>query len=256
MNPRVDGRNPYNLRPCKIEMDYIKYREGSVYIAFGETRVICTASIEERVPPFLRGTGSGWITAEYAMLPGSTGTRTARETGRGGTSGRTHEIQRLIGRSLRAAVDLTMLGERSIMVDCDVIQADGGTRTTSINGAFMCLLTAVEKLMRKGSLKQNPIRDFVSAVSVGIVDGVALLDLCYQEDSRADVDMNVVGMGDGRLIEVQGTAEKNPYTETQLFEMLEVARMGLDEIRDLQQQTIVGRVDLEKLFPSLEWLKG
>lgn len=252
---RADGRDDYSLRKLTVQTDYLKYPEGSVYIACGETRVICAATLDAKVPPFLKGSGSGWITAEYAMLPRSTESRNLRESVKGQLTGRTQEIQRLIGRSLRAVVDLDKLGERTLLVDCDVIQADGGTRTTSITGAFLAVALAVDRLFRRDELLDSPLRDFVAAVSVGVVGGRTLLDLAYSEDSDAEVDLNVVATGDGRFVEIQGTAEQEPFSDSQLFEMLEIARLGIQEILELQRRTLAGRVDLDRLFPSLSWLK-
>ena len=208
---RSDNRAPDQMRPVNIIPDYIKTAEGSVLIEFGNTRVICTASVEESVPAFLRNSGRGWITAEYGMLPRSTLTRSPREAARGRVGGRTHEIQRLIGRSLRAITDLEKLGERSILVDCDVIQADGGTRTASITGAFVAVGLALEKLVEAGTLKSVPVKGYVAAVSVGIVDGTPLLDLSYEEDSRADVDMNFVMTSENKFVEVQATSHFFPF---------------------------------------------
>ncbi len=227
---RSDNRRPEQIRPVKIEPDFITTAEGSALIEVGNTRVICTASVEETVPSFLRNTGKGWITSEYGMLPRSTLTRTAREVSKGRATGRTHEIQRLIGRSLRAVTDLTKIGERTIWLDCDVIQADGGTRTASITGAFIALGLAVERLMEAGTLTASPVRDFVAAISIGIVDGAVLLDLAYEEDSRAEVDMNFVMTGSGKLVEVQATAEGKPFTEEQLEQMTTLAKRGAQEL--------------------------
>jgi ribonuclease PH len=252
---RKDGRDDYSLRPITIQPDFLKYPEGSVYIACGETRVICAATLDEKVPPFLKGSGSGWITAEYAMLPRSTESRNLRESVKGQLSGRTQEIQRLIGRSLRAVVDLDRMGERTLLVDCDVIQADGGTRTTSITGAFLAVVLAMDRLFRRGVLQHSPLRDFVAAVSVGIVGGKTLLDLAYVEDSAAEVDLNVVATGSGRFVEIQGTAEQEPFSDNQLFEMLEIARLGIQDLLEHQRRVLAGRVDLERLFPHAAWLK-
>lgn len=227
---RSDQRAADQLRPVNIVPDFIHMAEGSVLIEVGNTRVICTASIEETVPQFLRNTGKGWISSEYSMLPRSTLTRTPREVTRGRQSGRTHEIQRLIGRSLRAVTDLARLGERTIWIDCDVIQADGGTRTASITGAFVALGLAVQKLVDAGTLSLSPIKDFVAAVSVGIVDGEILLDLCYEEDSRADVDMNFVMTAGRKLVEVQATAEHQVFDEAQLGKMIAFASKGVQEL--------------------------
>jgi len=226
------------MRPVNIVPDYIPTAEGSVLIEVGNTRVICTASVEETVPAFLRNTGKGWVTAEYGMLPRSTLTRSPRESARGRVGGRTHEIQRLIGRSLRAVTDLSRLGERSILLDCDVIQADGGTRTASITGAFVALGLALEKLVEAGTLSSVPLRDFVAAVSVGIVDGEVLLDLCYEEDSRADVDMNFVMTAGNKFVEVQATAEHQVFDEAQLKHMIAMARQGLHSLLAKQQSVL------------------
>ena len=235
---RSDNRAPDQMRPLTIVPDFISTAEGSALIEVGNTRVICTASVEETVPTFLRNTGRGWITAEYGMLPRSTLTRSPREAVRGKVGGRTHEIQRLIGRSLRAVANLEMLGERSILIDCDVIQADGGTRTASITGAFVALGLAVEKLMQAGTLKVAPVKDFVAAVSVGIVDGQPLLDLCFEEDSRADVDMNFVMTGSNKFVEVQATAEHQVFDEEQLHAMIGLARQGLQTLLTKQQEIL------------------
>jgi ribonuclease PH len=230
---RSDNRTADQLRPVNIVADYINTAEGSVLIEVGNTRVICTASIEETVPQFMRNTGKGWITAEYSMLPRATLTRTPREVNKGRPSGRTHEIQRLIGRSLRAVTDLQRLGERTIWIDCDVIQADGGTRTASVTGAFVGL--AFEKLVEAGTLTSAPLRDFIAAVSVGIVDGEILLDLAYEEDSRADVDMNFVMTAGHKLVEVQATAEHQVFDQAQLDKMLALARQGVQSLIAKQQ---------------------
>lgn len=232
---RSDNRHPDQLRPVQMTPDFISTAEGSVLIEVGNTRVICTASIDEAVPAFLRNSGKGWISSEYSMLPRSTLTRTPREVSKGRPSGRTHEIQRLIGRSLRAVTDLTRLGERTIWIDCDVIQADGGTRTASITGAFVALGLALEKLVDAGTLTAVPLKDFVAAVSVGIVDGEILLDLCYEEDSRADVDMNFVMTASRKLVEVQATAEHQVFDEAQLSSMLALARDGVQQLIAKQQ---------------------
>src|SRR6202007_165291 len=224
---RSDNRSPEQLRPVVLTPDFIPTAEGSVLIEVGNTRIICTASIEEAVPQFLRNSGKGWISSEYSMLPRSTLTRTPREVSKGRQSGRTHEIQRLIGRSLRAVTDLERLGERTIWIDCDVIQADGGTRTASITGAFVALGLALEKLVGAGTLTSVPLRDFVAAVSVGMVDGEILVDLCYEEDSRADVDMNFVMTAGHKLVEVQATAERQAFVEMQFAKMLAFARQGV-----------------------------
>jgi ribonuclease PH len=227
---RPSQRQPAELRPVAIERGYTRHAEGSVLIGFGDTRVICTASIEEGVPGFLKGRGQGWVTAEYGMLPRSTHTRTDREAARGKQSGRTQEIQRLIGRSLRAVIDLPALGERTVKLDCDVIQADGGTRTASVTGAFIALHDAVAKLLDRGALDASPIRDFVAAVSVGLFEGVPVLDLDYAEDSRCDTDMNVVMTGSGGFVEVQGTAEGAPFSTAQMQALIALAQQGIAEL--------------------------
>ena len=235
---RTDGRRADELRAVRITPDFMPYAEGSVLVEMGLTRVICTATLEERVPTFRRNTGQGWLTAEYAMLPRATQQRTQRETGRGGPSGRTHEIQRLIGRSLRAVVDLSRLGERTLTLDCDVLQADGGTRTASITGAYVALALACRRLARDGRVARSPITGEVAAVSVGVVGGTPLLDLKYDEDSRAGVDMNVVGTGDGRFVEVQGTAEGEPFTRGEMDALLELARAGLETLFAAQRAAL------------------
>src|SRR6266851_798009 len=221
---RIDQRKPAQMRPVKVTTDYLLTAEGSALIEVGNTRVLCAATIEETVPGFLRNTGNGWVTAEYSMLPRATATRTPREVSKGRASGRTMEIQRLIGRSLRSVVDLHALGERSVILDCDVLQADGGTRTAAITGSFIAMSSALRQLVKFGALKRSPVRDFVAATSVGIVGGVAMLDLCYQEDSCAEVDMNVVMTGSGRYVEVQATAEKIAFDDPQLGTLLQMAR--------------------------------
>ena len=235
---RSDKRAVEQLRPVNIIPDFISTAEGSALIEIGNTRVICTATVEETVPSFLKGAGKGWITAEYSMLPRATLTRTARESARGRVSGRTHEIQRLIGRALRAVVDLKRLGERTITLDCDVIQADGGTRTASITGAFVAMGLALEKLIDAGTLTSAPIRDYVAAISVGIVDGEILLDLCYEEDSRAEVDLNFVMTGARRIVELQATAEQEPFDDAQLKKMMEYAAKGIDSLIAKQQSLL------------------
>lgn len=227
---RSDKRSPEQMRPLTITPDFISTAEGSALIEVGNTRVICTASVEETVPAFLKGAGKGWITAEYSLLPRSTLTRTPREASRGRVSGRTHEIQRLIGRALRAVIDLEELGERTITLDCDVIQADGGTRTASITGAFVALGLALEKLVEAGTLSAAPIRDFVAATSVGIVDGAVLLDLNYEEDARAEVDLNFVMTGGHKIVEVQATAEQHPFDENNLKKMMDFAGKGIEHL--------------------------
>jgi ribonuclease PH len=238
---RSDSRAPDQLRQTTLTPHYLAHAEGSVLIEAGRTRVICAASVEDRVPPFLRNTGKGWVTAEYGMLPRSTNTRTQRESTAGKVGGRTQEIQRLIGRSLRSVTELTALGERTIWIDCDVIQADGGTRTASITGAFVALALALETLRNRGLLKQIPLSDCVAAVSVGIVDGEPLLDLAYEDDSRAQVDMNIVKTGDGRFIEVQGTAEGMPFGRDALAALLDLADLGIRQLIE-KQRTVVGHV--------------
>jgi len=235
---RVDGRRPDELRKVKITRNINKYAEGSVLIEAGDTKVICTASIEDKVPPFLRGNGQGWLTAEYSMLPRATETRTVREAARGRVSGRTSEIQRLVGRALRSVLDLEALGERTIWLDCDVIQADGGTRTAAITGGFVAMMDAVQRLGETVSWDRLPISNFVAAVSVGLVDGVPLLDLCYAEDAQAQVDMNVVMSGDGKIIEIQGTGEGGPFSRAELDQMLELAERGIQELINLQRQVL------------------
>ena len=235
MTPRIDNRAPGELRPMKVTPDYLLTAEGSVLIEAGNTRVLCAASVEDTVPSFLRGSGKGWITAEYAMLPRATATRTPREVSKGRPSGRTMEIQRLIGRSLRSVIDLDALGERTVLLDCDVIQADGGTRTAAITGSSIALSLALRQLVKFGALKRSPMRDLVAATSVGIVAGVPMLDLCYQEDSQAEVDMNVVMTGSGRFVELQATAEKTPFNDAQLAELLSLARKGIHDLIALQK---------------------
>ena len=235
---RTDDRKPRQLRPLTITPGYLKTADGSVLIEVGDTKVICTAKLEERVPQFLRNSGKGWITAEYGMLPGSSQVRIGREASRGKIGGRTHEIQRLVGRSLRAIADLKRLGEKTIWVDCDVIQADGGTRTASITGAYVALREAVAAWLTKGILTADPIKDSVAAVSVGIIDGKVLLDLSYEEDSRADVDMNFVMTGSGKFVEVQGTAESAPFTGKQMERMTEIAQEGIRELLKAQKKVL------------------
>ncbi len=233
---RTDGRKPAQMRPVKVTTDYLLTAEGSALIEVGNTRVLCAASIEESVPGFLRGAGKGWVTAEYSMLPRATATRTPREVSKGRASGRTMEIQRLIGRSLRSVVDLTVLGERSILLDCDVLQADGGTRTAAITGAYIAMSAAVRQLVKFGALKKSPIRDFVAATSVGMVGGVGMLDLCYQEDSQAEVDMNVVMTGSGKFVELQATAEKTAFDDAQLASLVALAKGGIEELVAIQRR--------------------
>ncbi len=235
---RSNGRGVSELRDVTVTRKFTRHAEGSVLVEFGDTKVICTASVEESVPPFLRGKGSGWVTAEYSMLPRATHTRSSRESAKGKIGGRTHEIQRLIGRSLRAVIDLSALGERSIHIDCDVIQADGGTRTASITGAYIALVDAVNWLMGKGSIPTNPLLEAVAAVSVGIVGGEVLLDLDYSEDSTAEVDMNFVVTSSGRFVEVQGTAEAEPFTIEQMDAMRTVALDGIQKLVKIQQEVL------------------
>jgi ribonuclease PH len=235
---RIDGREFNELRPIKITRNFNKFAEGSVLIEMGETKVICTASIEDKVPPFQKGTGKGWITSEYGMLPRATEVRNPREVTKGRPSGRTMEIQRLIGRSLRAVVDLEALGERTIWIDCDVIQADGGTRTASITGSFIALADALNKLVEKGELQKIPLKSFVAAVSVGIVEGNKLLDLSFQEDANALVDMNVVMTDRGEIVEIQGTGEGGPFSRENLEELLDLAAFGIDKIIKIQKEVL------------------
>ncbi len=235
---RNDGRNADQLRSIEFQRGFTKYAEGSVLVCCGETKVLCNASVEERVPPFMRGEGRGWVTAEYSMLPRATHSRSMREAAKGKLTGRTQEIQRLIGRSLRAITDLEALGEITVQIDCDVLQADGGTRTASITGAYVALYDALAGLVKKGTLKSLPLKDSVSAISVGIVNGVPLLDLNYGEDSNADVDMNFVITGDGRFVEVQGTAEEVPFSMEELDALRDLALKGCRELRELQQRAL------------------
>lgn len=232
---RFDARLADQMRPVMIEPNYLKTAEGSALISVGNTKVLCTASVEATVPPFLRGSGKGWVTAEYAMLPRATSTRTQREVKKGRESGRTMEIQRLIGRSLRSVVDLTALGERSVLIDCDVLQADGGTRTASITGAFVALGLAMQKLVAGGMVKKNPLRHYVAATSVGVVDGVPMLDLCYEEDSAAGVDMNIVMTSGGRFVELQATAEQEDFGDDELASLVALGRQGVRELIELQK---------------------
>src|SRR5271157_3392245 len=233
---RTDNRKPGDMRPVQIVTDALITAEGSALIKVGNTHVLCAASVEDTVPPFLRNSGKGWVTAEYSMLPRATAKRTPREVTKGRQSGRTHEIQRLIGRSMRSVVDKKALGERTVMLDCDVIQADGGTRTASITGAFVALALALRQLVKFGVLRSMPIRDYVAATSVGLVGGVPMLDLCYEEDSQADVDMNVVMTGAGSFIEVQATAEHAPFDDAQMAQLLTLARGGIARLIDIQKE--------------------
>ncbi len=239
MSARSDGRTPGDLRPVRVTRDYLRHPEGSVLVEFGDTKVLCTASIEEKVPPFLKGQGKGWVTAEYGMLPRSTNTRMNRE--RNGPSGRSQEIQRLVGRSLRAVVEMAKLGERTVWVDCDVIQADGGTRTAAITGSFIAVADAIGTLVKAGTLPGSPVRDCVAAISVGIVQGTPVLDLNYVEDSAAEVDMNVVMTGAGAFVEVQGTAEQTPFGRDRLTEMLALAEAGIGRLVRLQRRALEAR---------------
>ena len=236
---RPSNRQPDELRPLSIERNFTRHAEGSVLIRMGDTHVLCTASIEENVPPFLRGKGQGWVTAEYGMLPRSTHTRTAREAAKGKQSGRTQEIQRLIGRSLRAVVDLVALGERQITLDCDVLQADGGTRCASITGAWIALHDACTQLVASGKLAASPIRDQVAAISVGIHQGQAVLDLDYPEDSACDTDMNVIMTGSGGIVEIQGTAEGEPFTRLQMNQLVDLAENGIRQLLVLQKDAVL-----------------
>jgi ribonuclease PH len=233
---RIDGRQKDELRPTTITLDFIKYAEGSALIEVGNTKIICTATLEDNVPLFLKDQNQGWVTAEYSMLPRSTPTRTRREAASGKISGRTQEIQRLIGRALRSIIDLTALGEMTIWLDCDVIQADGGTRTASVTGAFVALRQAINYALSRRLIRDDPIRDHVAAVSVGIIGGETMLDLCYSEDSRAEVDMNIVTTGSGEFVEIQGTAETRPFNLKQNMEMLELAHKGISELIQIQQR--------------------
>ncbi len=235
---RGDNRKYDELRKIKIELNFLKYAEGSCLITAGNTKVICAASVDNKVPSFLIGSGAGWITAEYGLLPRSTKERVPREAATGRITGRTHEIKRFIGRSLRPVINLKTLGEKTIIIDCDVIQADGGTRTLSVNGAFIALFSLLNRLVKGGEIFRNPIIDFIGAVSVGIVDGELMLDLCYEEDVKAEVDMNVVMTGQGRVIEIQSTAEHNPFAENDLFKMFNLAKKGINEIIALQKSIL------------------
>jgi len=237
---RHNGRKNDELRQVKITRDYIKYAEGSCLIEFGDTKVIATASVENTVPPFLKGKGTGWVTAEYSMIPRSCKSRVPREAAKGKLGGRTHEIQRLIGRSMRAVVDTAMLGERTIYMDCDVIQADGGTRCASITGSFVALCLALEKMRGQKLIREIPVADLVAAVSVGMVDGSAVLDLDYTEDSAAEVDMNIIMTGAGKFIEVQGTAEREPFSETDMKKLIALAKKGIGELFAIQRKALKG----------------
>ncbi len=238
VNRRIDGRENNQLRTVNIIRDYTKYAEGSVLIETGETKVLCNVSIEDGVPYFLRGQNKGWLTAEYSLLPRSTHSRTIREAAKGKISGRTKEIQRLIGRSLRAVVDLDMIGERTIWIDCDVLQADGGTRTASITGAYVALVDAVDWLIKEQKAEKSPLKGFLAATSVGIVDGELLLDLCYEEDSQAQVDMNIVMTGDNRVVEIQGTAEEAPFSRKEMNELISLAEEGINKLVVIQKESL------------------
>lgn len=235
---RNDGRQPDQMRPIRITPGFISQAEGSVLIEIGKTRVICTATVEETVPNFLKGSGKGWITSEYAMIPRATNTRTPRESSIGKKSGRTQEIQRLIGRALRASIELEKLGERQIWIDCDVIEADGGTRTASITGAFIAMSLAIDTLLKSRKLAKSPVRSYVAAVSVGVIDGVPMLDLNYPEDSNADVDFNIVMTDKDEFVEIQGTAEKNPFSVAALNELLDLGKSGVRQLIELQRQVL------------------
>jgi len=235
---RIDKREKLQIRPVKITRNYLKHAEGSVLIEMGDTKVICTASLEDRVPPFLKGSGQGWITSEYGMLPRSTETRKPRDTTKGKVDGRTMEIQRLIGRALRSVVDLKRLGEQTIYIDCDVIQADGGTRTASITGAFVALVDALNKLQQSGKINMIPLKNYVAAISVGVKDGEVLVDLNYAEDSTCQVDMNIIMTDDGQIVEIQGTGEESPFTKAQLAEMLQAGELGIQELIKLQKESL------------------
>lgn len=240
---RPDGRKNNEIRNVKVNRGFIRTAEGSALISMGNTRVICTASIEDRVPFFLKDQKKGWITAEYSMLPRSTQTRTVRESSTGRISGRTHEIQRLIGRALRSVVDLSDLGERTVWIDCDVIQADGGTRTAAITGAFICLSDALKYALRNGLISRTPLRDYLAAISVGVVDGEPRVDLCYSEDSIAEVDMNVVMTQSGKLVEIQGTAEGMPFSKDMLNSLIKLAEEGINNLINIQKRLIEGEID-------------
>ena len=239
---RPDGRKNNEIRTVKVQRNFIGTAEGSVLISMGNTKVICTASIEDKVPGFLRDQKKGWIIAEYSMLPRSTQTRTFRESSAGRISGRTHEIQRLIGRALRSVVDLSVIGERTIWLDCDVIQADGGTRTAAITGAFICLSDALKYALRNGLIERTPLKDYLAAISVGVVNGEPRIDLCYSEDSMAEVDMNIVMTGSGRLVEIQGTAEGIPFSKAMLDSLIKLAEQGINNLINIQKKLMEGEV--------------
>jgi ribonuclease PH len=235
---RADGRANNQLRPVKMTTDFICNANGSVLIEFGRTKVICTATVEDKVPPFLKGTGKGWVTGEYAMLPASTQTRKPRESSRGKVEGRTQEIQRLIGRALRSVVDLDAVGERTIWIDCDVIQADGGTRTASITGSFVALTYCIHWMLEQGMIQKSPIQSYVAAVSVGIHEENAILDLCYEEDSNAKVDMNIVMTDKGEYIEIQGTGEESPFSQEDLLQLLQLGQAGINDLIKIQKEAL------------------
>jgi ribonuclease PH len=247
---RPSGRTPSAMRGVKVELNFTKHAEGSVLISVGETRVLATCSVEDRVPPFLNGMNQGWVTAEYGMLPRSTSVRTAREAARGKQSGRTIEIQRLIGRSLRSVINMSLLGTRTLLIDCDVLQADGGTRTASVTGGFLALALAVTNLMNRRLLEFSPLLDYVAATSVGIIHGTPCLDLDYAEDSKAEVDMNLVMTGNGRFVEIQGTAEKTPFSAGQLHEILEIGSAGILQLIELQKASLQQHIELKRLISA------
>ena len=249
---RPSGRNNDSMREVRIDLDYTKHAGGSVLISVGDTKVLCTCTIEDKVPPFLNHMNQGWVTAEYGMLPSATNTRSAREAARGKQTGRTIEIQRLIGRSLRSVVSMSFLGTRTLLIGCDVLQADGGTRTASITGGYLAAALAIIKLMDKKLLPFSPLQDYVAAVSVGIVDGVACLDLDYREDSKAEVDMNLVMTGKGNYVEVQGTAEKTPFSAEQMGNLQQLGAQGIRQLIEKQKSVLEARADLKKLFPLLK----
>jgi ribonuclease PH len=249
---RLSGRDHDSMREVRIDLDHTKHAAGSVQISVGDTRVLCTCTVEDKVPSFLNHMNQGWITAEYGMLPGATTTRTAREAARGKQTGRTIEIQRLIGRSLRSVVNLSLLGTRTLLIDCDVIQADGGTRTASITGGFLALALAVIKLMDKKLIPVSPLLDYVAAVSVGIIGGAPCLDLDYREDSQAEVDMNLVMTSSGRYVEIQGTAEKTPFSREQLEQLQSLGSLGIRQLIQLQKSMLESRVDFQRLIPVLK----